>query len=271
MPFLPAKRLRCLAISGKLLTKCGFGIDICQFKTGLVGANNFNMRRSEHSIIRRLPLFRGMTKGNFDLLVKDSILQRFPGRTNLIFEGDKPDFLHVVVEGIVELFANHNGKEATLDIVHPVTTFILAAVVRDEVYLKSARTLVPSRILMLPASTVRDVFSRDAIFARAVVGELALRYRAIVRTLKNDRLRSGAERLLNWILQAERGQGGRGQIRIPYDKRTLASQLGMTAENFSRNLASFAKYGVTTHAREILVTNRKVLRKLAKPRPLLDT
>ncbi len=42
----------------------------------------------------------------------------------------------------------------------PVSTFILAAVIRDEVYLKSARTLTPAQILMVPAQTVRDVFDR---------------------------------------------------------------------------------------------------------------
>ena len=83
-----------------------------------------------------------------------------------------------MVEGSVELFGGHNGHETTIDIIRPVTTFILAAVIRDEVYLKSARTLKPAQILMIPAQTVRDVFGRDAAFARAIVNELAVRYRA---------------------------------------------------------------------------------------------
>ena len=73
-----------------------------------------------------------------------------------------------------------------------MTTFILAAVIRDEVYLKSARTLTPAQILMIPAQTVRDVFGRDAAFARAIVNELAERYRGLVRALKNEKLRTGA-------------------------------------------------------------------------------
>jgi CRP/FNR family transcriptional regulator, transcriptional activator FtrB len=228
------------------------------------------MRRSEREIIRRLPLFKGMTDAHFDLLIRDGFLQRFPARTDLIAEGDIPDFLHIVVEGIVELFASHQGRKTVLDIVRPMTTFILAAVIRDEVYLKSARTLVPSRILMIPAHVVRGVFERDAAFARAVVNELALRYRVIVRTLKNDRLRNGTERLLNWILQADRAQGGRGRIRLPFDKRTLASQLGMTAESLSRSLTSLKKHGIAARGRDILVADRKALRALAKPSLLID-
>src|SRR5262245_36831112 len=180
------------------------------------------IRRAERSIVRKLPLFKEMSDAHFDQLVQDTYLQRFPARTDLITEGERPDLLHVVLEGIVELFAAHDHEEATLDILEPVTTFILAAVVRDEPYLKSARTLTPARILMIPAATVREIFSRDAAFARAVVAELAFRYRAIVRTLKNDRLRTGTQRLLNWLVQADRRQGGHGRIRIPFGKRTLA-------------------------------------------------
>ena len=95
-----------------------------------------------------------------------------------------PGLLHIVVEGSVELFGTHDHRETTIDVLRPVTTFILAAVIRDAVYLKSARTLAPARFLMIPAQTVRDVFGRDAAFARAIVGELAERYRSVGGSLQ---------------------------------------------------------------------------------------
>src|ERR1039457_977940 len=174
-----------------------------------------------------------MSEANFEKLVGAAFLQRFPPHTTLINEGDLPDFLHIVVDGSVEMFSAHNGHETTIDIMRPETTFILAAVIRDEVYLKSARTLSPAQILMIPAQTVRDVFGRDAAFARAIVNELAERYRAVVRSLKNEKLRSSAERLANWILQADAQQGHQKSIELTFDKRTLASRLGMTPENLS--------------------------------------
>ena len=54
---------------------------------------------------------------------------------------------------------------------------------------------------MIPAQAVRDVFGRDAAFARAIVNELAERYRRVVRVLKDQKLRTGIERLANWILE----------------------------------------------------------------------
>jgi CRP/FNR family transcriptional activator FtrB len=181
-----------------------------------------------------------------------------------------PDFLHVVVEGIVELFASHEGRETTIALVEPVTTFILAAVIRDEVYLKSARSVTPVQILMIPAASVRDVFGRDAVFARAVVNELALRYRTVVRTIKNEKLRPSIERLANWIRETERQQGGRGFVELKFEKRALASLLGTSPENLSRNLAVLAEHGVVSQGRKIMIADRRALAGFARPNSLID-
>ena len=228
------------------------------------------MRQSDWKSIRALPLFRDMSEANFKKLIRAAFLQRFPLHTTLINEGDLPDFLHIVVEGSVEMFCAHNGHETTIEIMRPVTTFILAAVIRDEVYLKSARTLSPAQILMVPAQTVRDVFGRDATFARAIVNELADRYRVVVRSLKNEKLRTSAQRLANWILQANHQQGDHQRIELTFDKRTLASRLGMTPENLSRNLTLLAKHGVTSSGRAIVIEDLPALESFAKPNMLID-
>jgi len=227
------------------------------------------MRQSEWKLVRALPLFRDVREAQFRHLMGAAFLQRFPERMTLIKEGELPDFLHIVVEGSVELFGSDDGRETTIEILRPVATFILAAVIRDEVYLKSARTLTPAQILMIPAVAVRDVFGRDAAFARAVVNELAERYRALVRTLKDEKLRTGAQRLANWILRANNHEP-RAKIELEFDKRTLASLLGMTPENLSRNLALLTSHGVRSAGRDIVVDDERALEQFAKPNMLID-
>jgi CRP/FNR family transcriptional activator FtrB len=197
--------------------------------------------------------------------VKSSFLRRFPQHVTLINKGDLPDFLHIVIEGSVELFGLHNEQQTTIDIIGPVTTFILAAVIREEVYLKSVRTLARAQILMIPAQTVRDVLGRDAAFARAIVNELAERYRGAVRSLKNDKMRTSAERLANWILQADALLRNGRSIELAFDKHTLASRLGMTPGNISQNLALLGKYGVKSSGRDITIEDSLALERFAKP------
>jgi len=228
------------------------------------------LRVRDIPLVRELDLFREMEEANFDELMQAAFLQRFPPQVQLITEGDPADFLYIMVEGSVELFAGNNGRETSIEIVRPVATFILAAVLRDAAFLMSGRTIESSQILMVPAENVRTVFARDHVFARAVVRELSARYRSVVKSLKNHKLRNAVERLANCLLRADAEQGGTGTVTLQVDKRTLAALLGMTPENLSRAFATLKPYGVEVNGREIRLTKPGDLRKLAKPSPLID-
>ncbi|MDE2364248.1 MAG: helix-turn-helix domain-containing protein [Hyphomicrobiales bacterium] len=225
------------------------------------------MRAADIEHVRTLPLFRDMEAANFDGLTSDALLQRFPAHVELVNEGDRPDFLHVVVEGMVELYSRREGDELGFSLLRPFSTFILAAVARDAAYLNSARTLMPSRILMIPAERVRDTIAADPAFARAIVGELAIAYRRVLKELKNRQFRPTAERLANWLLREMEPDG---RMRLPFDKRKLAAHLGTTPENLSRTFAVLAQHGVDARGREIVVTDMIALKELAKPDPLID-
>ena len=228
------------------------------------------MRPEDLPAVRELKLFADMADENFEELMHVAYLQRFPPQVQLISEGEPADFLHVVVEGTVELFATANNRETTTAIIDPVATFILAAVLRDAVYLMSARTLAPSRVLMIPSENIRAIFERDAAFARSIVRELATRYRDMVKALKNQKLRTSVERLANYLLREHEKQGAPGRLTLPIDKRTLAALLGMTPENLSRAFGTLGPYGVVVNGGEIELTNVPDLKVLAKPDPLTD-
>ena len=117
---------------------------------------------------------------------------------------------------------------------------------------------------------MRQAFGQDAAFARSIVNELAERYRRVVRVLKDQKLRTGLERLANWILEEDRFQGGRGRFTLPHDKRTLSSRLGMTPENLSRTFAILSQSGVSGTGREIAITDRDALKSMARPSTLID-
>lgn len=228
------------------------------------------MRPEDLPRIRELPLFESMSEENFEALTKAAYLQHFPPQVELIHEGDPADFLYIVVEGAIELFAKGNGREASMAIVRPVGTFILAAVLKDAVYLMSARTTTKSRLLMIPSENIRAVFEKDDAFARAVVVELASCYRSVIKDCKGLKLRTGVERLANRLIRFHKDQNANGSIELPYDKRTLASLLGMTPENLSRAFNTLKPYGVKVDGPEIQLEDLGSLEILAKVDPLID-
>lgn len=227
------------------------------------------MRPDDLPQIRELNIFEGISDENFDELMRASFLQTFPAQMELIEEGEPADFLHIVVEGCVELFASTNGRESTMAMVYPVSSFILAAILRDAVYLMSARTNKKSRVLMIPAVSVREVFDKDPAFSKAMVMELANCYRGVIKEHKNLKLRTSVERLANRLLRYRQKQQS-DQVTLPYDKKILASNLGMTPENLSRAFNTLKPYGVKVEGNKITLTDIEGLATFAKPSKLID-
>lgn len=227
------------------------------------------MPESYRQDVRALALFADMDQVNFDSLMRGSYVQNFPPRIDLITEGDSPDFLHVVVSGAVDLFSSWNGRETSMATVRPVSTFILAATIKDAPYLMSARTLEKSRIILLPSEDVRQVFEKDGAFARAIVTELSQCYRAVVKNTKDLKLRTSLERLANYLLR-QMGRTGSSAFDLLMEKRRLASFLGMTPENLSRAFKGLEPYGVRVDGNHIKITDTEELMRFAKPSPLID-
>jgi CRP/FNR family transcriptional activator FtrB len=228
------------------------------------------MRQDEIEEMRCLPLFAGVSATHVDAMLKASFLQRFPAHVELAREGDQADFLHVIVDGQIEMYSAYRERETTISVIGPGHSFIVAAVILDRIYLKSARSLLPSRVLLVPAEAVRQYFSEDATFARALALELAGAYRGVVRELKNQKLRSSLERLANWILTHDRETGGKGRFELPFDKKVLASRLGMAPEVLSRSIAALIPYGVLVSGRIVKIADRGALNSLACPSPTID-
>ncbi len=228
------------------------------------------MRPDDILEVRKLHLFENMQEDNFQAMLNAAYLQTFPAQAELIREGDPSDFLYVVLEGTIELFAQSNDHETTMAMVRPFNTFILAAVLKDAVYLMSARTVQRSRVLMIPNSNVRAALETDSGFTRSIVIELAGCYRAVVKDQKNLKLRTTIERLANRLIRYHKEQGSTGSLELFHDKKTLASLLGMTPENLSRAFNTLKPYGVRVLGNRIELEDLDALETFAKPDRLID-
>ena len=220
--------------------------------------------------IRRLPLFSGMRQDTFDRLMKASYVQNFPEWLVMIRQGEPADFLHILLDGQVELFSSWAHRETTMGVLRPLGTFILAATIRDAPYLMSARTIERSRIMLVPSAELRLIFREDTEFATAIIHELAGCYRSVVRHAKGLKLRNSRERIASYVMRQARLAGGVRSFALPVEKRLLASYLGMTAENLSRALKGLEGDGLKIDGARIIITDPAKLALVAQPNPLID-
>lgn len=223
---------------------------------------------SDWDAIRGAALFAAMSDGNFRSLREAGVVNRLPKGAPVGKPGER--VLHVLVEGTVELYGSHEGQCATIDVKEPVTAINLAGIVRSAAPVELVRTVTAARTLAIPAETIRELVRRDPNFSLAVAAEIADGYRDIMRLLMNEKLRTSVERLAAWIVQTCRINGNQASVELKFNKRILASRLGMAPENLSRNLALLERYGVRNAGRDIMVDDLRRLQAFAKPNPTID-
>lgn len=222
------------------------------------------MHNGLHNASTEPELLAGMSASEFQRLIDDTSVVELPARKVVFSEGLRPTFLHILLEGTVELFIRHGRRESCITLVQKNTPFVLAAVVTDAPYLMSARTVTEARILCIPAGKFRSSLRRDQGLSIATAIAISEAYRSLVRQLRSQRLRSAQMRLAHYLVGMHEGAGGSGTIQLQISKRRLASLIGLKPESLSRVFASLSQYGVHVSGSQITVQDFRVLEELSQ-------
>lgn len=227
------------------------------------------MPHSSLQTLLDLPLFGGLPAAAQARLQAQCFVQTEPAEAVLFEQGQKARFLHVILQGRVALVGEAPTMErggaseqgAIIEMFGPGEAIILAAVLLDMPYMMSAQVMASSRIAFVPAAMVRDLLDQEVTFAKAASLMLARHWRLLSRQLKDQKLRSGGQRLAGYMLSLTEGvHDGPATFDFPIDRRSLASWLGMTAENLSRSITQLKSQGVEVSGRHARVADVAKLR-----------
>jgi len=216
------------------------------------------IRDNDITRLRSIELFSHMSEAHFHKLARAASLRRFPARAVLFREGERPRVLYTLIDGAVELFSQHHDRRCTIAVLRSIKPCVLTSIMQDRNPM-SARTLEDSELLLVPARLIHEMIETDAGFTAAASHELARDCNDVTEDFKTERLTTAIERLASWMLRADAEAGGTGHFALPYDKRTLASVLGMAPANLSRNLAALAPAGVVVRGRRVTLNDRAAL------------
>ena len=133
-------------------------------------------------------------------------------------------------------------------LIRPPGYFVLATVLARLPYTLSARTVTPSRLLMIEIDGLHTLLQREVPLANALLRAEARNFRSLVRQVQDLKLRTAAQRLGCYLLALTHDPHAQtADFRLPFDKRLLAARLGCRQENLSRAFAALRSVGVETH------------------------
>src|SRR5262245_21207391 len=167
------------------------------------------MRTADLPLVRRSRLFGDVSEPDLAAMLAICFVQTLPKGSIPCHQGDKPEFLHVVLSGAVGLFGEGPCEETLIEIFGPGDSFILPAVMLDAPYLVTARLLDEGRILLWPAAAFRAQVRASSALAYSTSLVLSGHWRTLVGQIKDLKLLSAIERLSAFLLALSPRRSGR--------------------------------------------------------------
>ncbi|WP_374631150.1 cyclic nucleotide-binding domain-containing protein [Ferrovibrio sp.] len=224
------------------------------------------MRPSDLQILRETELYQRLGPETLDRLTRHCLVRDVP-RNTLLTEQDQPaEYVHVVLRGRVALLAEcSDGSNTIVTSFGGGEIFVTAAAVLQLPYLVSAKTVAPSRVLLIPAARFRRALQSEPTLALYMVDVLAHHWRLLVGHLRELKLLTAVERLASYLVARSGATEGNANFVLTEDRRTIAAQLGMRHECLSRSLQKLRANGVIVHGNHVEVKDVAKLKEYFRP------
>jgi CRP-like cAMP-binding protein len=180
--------------------------------------------------------------------------------------GESPAGFFVVVYGEIALIAPGVRGPRLTGLVGPGRSFGEPVMFLDKPYLVDARAESDALLLRIPKEAVFAEIERNPAFARHLIAGLAARVEALVREADARAHGTAQERLAAYLLRLSGAREGEATVTLPTSKAAVASQLGLTAEHFSRILHDLARRKLLrVDRRRIVIADARSFAALARP------
>lgn len=221
--------------------------------------------------LRRAPLFCDISVGTLHAISQQAVAASYEAGELLFSAGEQPDYLHVLIEGSVKLTTKQfDGRESILELLQPVDSFMMAAVLTSKPYLLTAEAITPVQVLLIPSDVLRRLVSSDSHLAMLMIASLGNQYRQMVCHIKDLRLRTAAQRLGIYILHLVEKEGNSSMLTLPFVKKLIAGRLNITPESISRAIVTLRQAGVDIRDDEVHIHDIEALRRFCQVDNILD-
>lgn len=202
------------------------------------------------------PLLSGLSSQEARQLLRGSIRLRVPEGEVIHGEGQRPEALHLLLRGAVELTRLEDRGECGLLLLMPGDVFSLGAVMTGEPYLTSARALGSTTVLALPAADVRACALTCPALSARVIALLSGQWRMAVRHILDLKCRTASQRLAALLLRFLDMQPEGRPALLPLSRVRLAARLGIAPATLSRAIQQLADEGLVVRGRQVVVADR---------------
>lgn len=199
----------------------------------------------EKQVVQASTLFKSLPDNEAEWLMETAHVRDYTNGETLFIQGDRADYVFVVLQGWVKLYRiDEHGQEAVVTVFSEGHSFAEAVALKGEHFPVSAECVSESRLLLIPATGLVERLSRRPDLALSLVASTFQHLHELIGQVESLKVRTGAQRVANFLLDLCAEETGSCVIRLPYEKHLIAGRLGLKPESLSRVFSRLAEHGV---------------------------
>lgn len=170
-------------------------------------------------------------------------------RKQIIFHvGDIPTGFYILLSGQVKLaFLSSQGAEKVVDVIREGESFCEALMFLEQPYVAFAEAIQDCDLLHISKSVILEKIERNKALVFRIMGGMATRTYEILSDIEGYSFLTGLQRTIKFLLQElpeAYDSSSALLVKLPFDKRIVASKLNLTQEHFSRILWELSSDGL---------------------------
>lgn len=213
------------------------------------------------AITLRAPLFAEAPRDVAEQLYTRSLIRAYGQGETIFLQGDKAEFVFVVLSGWAKLFRiTEHGKEAVLGVFTRAQCFGESVAYSQGVYPFAGEAVSDCRLLLLRVATLMEVMRERPELFEAMLAAVSINTLGLITQIQALKAQSGAQRVAEFLLELCSSEWGAESITLPYDKTLIAGCLGLKPESLSRAFGRLRERGVTVEKNHAAIESIESLR-----------
>ncbi len=222
------------------------------------------MARRHHipEMLANQPLFGGLDGIELTRLAEGAYEHGVDRNCFLYQKGESPQGMYLVISGQIKLvLSNPAGVEKIVQMAAPGDSFGEEVLFTGQPSPVTAQANKDSLVLILQKSALSDTIRLHPGLADALMARMGRRMCQLIENLETCVQRSSAQRVAHFLSQRAPDEAHSFDLELDVNKSTIASQLNLAPETFSRALSRLSREGlIVLKGRNISLRNLDSLR-----------
>lgn len=199
-------------------------------------------------MLEEIPIFSKLSKEDLEFLEKSITIQKFRKKQVIFNEGDKAQFLYILLKGKIKISKiAKDGREILLEIIDEKDFFGALAIIKDIPYPANAIALENCKTAKLSKATFLSLINKYPYIEAEILHHVTMRLKSGIESLKNIAIEDVSSRIAFQLLKLANKYGKNTPEGVLIDmritKQQLAEMTGTTTETAIRVISKFKKLG----------------------------